>query len=265
MMFTFLSEYFDPFLPILRTSLADRCHYSSEPFGQRARKPFKFLASGPWIHQVSGRCQCVPKLHKALMTVDANGRTSGTPAMKASQAYPVALGKALVNAWGTAGPVPAAVNVSNAVPAVPASRSPGAPMTQSSGTQASRSSSAQASRSSSAQASRSPIATVAHQPGEEDFTGAWPWPEEESATAVNASNAVPTAPASWSPGVSVTQSSSAQASWSSSAQASQSLIATVAQQPDEEDFTGAGPWLEKESAADADSSPGPWSDRDDAW
>jgi hypothetical protein len=106
MIFQFLSEHFAPFLGMLFTSIADRCHYSSEAMGQRLLKPYKFQASGRWIHMVNGRCQCSPKVHQQLMQVDNKGRTSGTPLLKASQAYPMALGVALVSAWRTAGPVP---------------------------------------------------------------------------------------------------------------------------------------------------------------
>lgn len=122
MLFSFLREHFEPFQPILCTSIADRCRYSEEPMGERPRKPYKFLASGRWIHGVNGRCQCVPKKHLELMKVNANGRTSGTPALRASQAYPRALGEALVSAWATAGPVPEAIEIGTAT--VLASRRP---------------------------------------------------------------------------------------------------------------------------------------------
>ena len=106
MMFSYLREHFEPLHPLLATSIADRCHYSDEPMGERFLKPFKFLASGRWIHHVNGRCACVPQKHIELMKVDDKGRVSGTPALKASQAYPRRLGEALVSAWANSEPVP---------------------------------------------------------------------------------------------------------------------------------------------------------------
>ena len=67
--------------------------------GKRFLKRFKFAASGPWIAKVFRRCNCPDGIHEELMSKDENGRCSGTPNLKKSQAYPKALGEAIVAAW----------------------------------------------------------------------------------------------------------------------------------------------------------------------
>lgn len=116
MLFSYVREHLEPLQPLLATSIADRCHYSGEPVGSRYKKPYKFLATGKWIHAVSGRCQCIPRQHIALMKTDARGRSSGTSGLKASQAYPDKLGQALVAAWAGTPGVPACSPVGDHAP-----------------------------------------------------------------------------------------------------------------------------------------------------
>lgn len=86
----------------MRSGIVDRCAYSEEPFGERFRKPYKFMATGDWIRAVVRKCSCPSKEHAQLMT-DVDGKKTGNVSlMKASQAYPDALGVALVDAWSRA-------------------------------------------------------------------------------------------------------------------------------------------------------------------
>jgi hypothetical protein len=60
------------------------------------------MATGDWIHAVVRKCSCPGKEHAQLMT-DVDGKKTGNLSlMKASQAYPDALGVALVDAWSRA-------------------------------------------------------------------------------------------------------------------------------------------------------------------
>ena len=79
--------------------IADGCAYNKKTFGLRSRKAFKFVASEAWISQVSLRCKCPNGLHVELMTTNEDGQVSGTPQLKASQAYPPSMGAAIVRAW----------------------------------------------------------------------------------------------------------------------------------------------------------------------
>ena len=79
--------------------IVDGCAYSRKQFGLRSRKPYKFVCSEPWISNVALRCRCPSGLHVELMTTNAEGQVSGTPHLKASQAYPPAMGMAIVKAW----------------------------------------------------------------------------------------------------------------------------------------------------------------------
>jgi hypothetical protein len=60
-------------------------------------------AGGDWIKKLKGRCSCT-RGHATLMARGVGGKVSGTPAMRSSQAYPVRLGKAIVQAWSAAAP-----------------------------------------------------------------------------------------------------------------------------------------------------------------
>lgn len=79
--------------------IADGCAYSRKKLGLRSRKAYKFVASESWISKVGLRCKCHNGSHLELMTTNAEGQVSGTPHLKASQAYPPAMGTAIVNAW----------------------------------------------------------------------------------------------------------------------------------------------------------------------
>jgi len=83
--------------------IADGCAYSRKKFGLRSRKAYKFVASDPWISKVALRCKCPDGAHLELMTTNAEGQVSGTPHLKASQAYPPAMGTAIVSAWESLG------------------------------------------------------------------------------------------------------------------------------------------------------------------
>lgn len=118
MIFSYLKEHLQPLDCLLRTSTANRCHYSDEPMGERYFKPYKFVATGAWIRGVSGRCECNPRKHRLLMQADGHGRVSGTPALRESQAYPKRLGIALLEAWAAAVPLEHLADT----PAVPSRR-----------------------------------------------------------------------------------------------------------------------------------------------
>ena len=90
-------KVFDALGVIYQTT--DGCRFSTVRKGKRFLKRFKFAATGPWICKVFRRCNCPGGLHEELMTTDANGGVSGTPNLKTSQAYPKALGAAIVAAW----------------------------------------------------------------------------------------------------------------------------------------------------------------------
>ena len=92
-----LSEVFDALGVHYQTT--DGCCFSTKRKGQRFLKRFKFAATGKWIAKVYRRCRCPDGQHVELMTTDANGGCSGTPQLKQSQAYPKALGAAIVTAW----------------------------------------------------------------------------------------------------------------------------------------------------------------------
>lgn len=140
-----------PLGPLQFSSVADRCHYSEERMGERYLKPYKFIATGPWIESVNGRCFCKPNLHVELMRKDDKGRVSGTPALKASQAYPDKLGQALVRAWASCNPgIPVFM-----APARRTARA-SADQAQSSGVPASRAANAATSSNSSSSAAHLP-------------------------------------------------------------------------------------------------------------
>ena len=99
-----------------------RCAYSEEPNGQRIKKGFRFVATGPWIQSVLRKCPCGNELHRLCMRTDKKGKVTGNrDILKESQSYPLELGRALVQAWlARAQPVPATAAVPAAAPAVSA-------------------------------------------------------------------------------------------------------------------------------------------------
>jgi hypothetical protein len=80
-----------------------RCAFSREPLGQRLWKRFKFLATDGWINALEVPCACPKKLHTELVKVqEVDGRMRRTGISKSlslSGEYPVALGKAIIDAW----------------------------------------------------------------------------------------------------------------------------------------------------------------------
>lgn len=97
MIFSFLQSTLDLF-PGLAKCIGDRCAYSMEPLGQRFKKPYKFVTSGPWL--TLDKCTCPGVIHEKLMASDEQGRVTGNlQSLRASAAYPAALGAAIVEAW----------------------------------------------------------------------------------------------------------------------------------------------------------------------
>ena len=90
---------------ILTVGYGERCAYithSDKAKGETWLKRFKFVADGPWLQKAMRRCKCVGGRHEPLMDPvlsDPSKRTGRLLEMKKSQAYPAALGKALVDAW----------------------------------------------------------------------------------------------------------------------------------------------------------------------
>ena len=97
-------------------TITDRCCWSAEPFGQRYKKPWKFLSTGPWLAPIAQRCACPSSAlsskpaHLSLVYLDAKGRPCGhRSALRSSGAYPAKLGQALIDAWLAAPPVQVAM------------------------------------------------------------------------------------------------------------------------------------------------------------
>ena len=81
-----------------------RCAWSSEPFGQRRKKLFKFLATGSWIEKIKEKqCKCPEGKHLSLVSYaifkGVQKFTGEKPALRQSGAYPLSLGKFIVNCW----------------------------------------------------------------------------------------------------------------------------------------------------------------------
>ena len=105
MLFSFLEPTLNLF-PNLVYATTDRCAYSLEPYGERFKKPYKFLASGTWLRPHLKSCSCPGRPHARLMeTNDAGHITGRTQRMQASASYPRKLGQAIVRAWTRAGSV----------------------------------------------------------------------------------------------------------------------------------------------------------------
>ena len=88
---------------VLRSSCTPRCAWSTEPWGKRMLKRFKFACTGGWISHIHRPCRCPGRRHLRLTrSVWSNGKlkfTGKRRELKNSAAYPDALGKAIVNAW----------------------------------------------------------------------------------------------------------------------------------------------------------------------
>ena len=88
---------------VLRSTCTPRCAWSTEPFGKRMLKRFKFACTGMWISDIRRQCRCPRRRHLHLTrSVWTNGKRKFTGrghALKKSAAYPDALGRAIVNAW----------------------------------------------------------------------------------------------------------------------------------------------------------------------
>ena len=99
-------SYLDPWLrqlPKTKVYIIHRCSYdNSAIMGARMKKGYKFMVSGSdggvWFAPAAQRCHCVPNTHAPLMETRGT-QVSGTPNLRASQAYPAAMGVAIVQAW----------------------------------------------------------------------------------------------------------------------------------------------------------------------
>ena len=85
----------------MTSAIAYRCAYSSEPFGKRYLKGYRFLAIGKWIRGVAARCQCPDGAHTPLVTkkIGSDGKVKHSgiaKRLKESGAYPLALGRRIV-------------------------------------------------------------------------------------------------------------------------------------------------------------------------
>ena len=106
MLFTYLSPITSLF-PGLDFGTADRCAYDTKPLGQRSKKPYKFLTSGPWLRPGLRKCTCPGSAHESLMVANDRDQVTGrTALLRASAAYPAALGEAIVDAWLAADTLP---------------------------------------------------------------------------------------------------------------------------------------------------------------
>ena len=88
----------------LRAQICHRCAYDDGPYPRIGPKAYKFLCTGPWIHNVKEKCSCpVPpageQQHQELMERSAAGGVSGTSKMRASAVYPKRLGWSIVTEW----------------------------------------------------------------------------------------------------------------------------------------------------------------------
>jgi hypothetical protein len=128
-----LFNYLQPTLsliPGLHFAITDRCCWSTEPFGQRYKKPWKFLSTGRWL-ALGQRCKCPSSVsggeaaHLSLVYLDAKGRRCGNrSALKDSGAYPAKLGRALIDSWMAALPVCLEMSASVTLPVAPRERRP---------------------------------------------------------------------------------------------------------------------------------------------
>ena len=110
--------YYGPVSSVLGTfqvtyTRCDRCCFSDAPMGTRWWKPFTF-AGARWPRHLQRLCECPGRTHQPLCRTAA-GKTSGTPALRASQAYPLALGEWVIEVGAAHGscsqPCPASPRV----------------------------------------------------------------------------------------------------------------------------------------------------------
>jgi hypothetical protein len=106
LIFSFIMPITDAFAG-LKFAYADRCAYDLRRPGQLSfKKPYKFLVSGTWLESNLRRCSCKDGKHDALMLKNEKGQVTGRQELlKASAAYPPALGKAIVTSWLASPPV----------------------------------------------------------------------------------------------------------------------------------------------------------------
>lgn len=80
-----------------------RCAFSTEAFGRRPYKLYRFVATGSWITSLRRRCSCPGKEHmKLTVRKVVNGRVQITgikTALVYSASYPRALGHAVAASW----------------------------------------------------------------------------------------------------------------------------------------------------------------------
>lgn len=117
MLFSFLQPSLSC-IPGLQFIITHRCVWSTERYGMRYKKAFKFMATGPWLKPVEQKCQCPSQkdssCHKPLVRLDAKGRRYGLlKNLLESASYPTNLGFALVEAWLAAPPVYVALAMEN--------------------------------------------------------------------------------------------------------------------------------------------------------
>jgi hypothetical protein len=120
-MFKYLQKHLQ-ILPNLITAVTYRCAFSTEELGKRIKKGYKFLATGQWIQLARRTCPCGAAGHVACMDTNEKGQVTGNQAvLQQSQAYPAALGHALVDAWLKAASweLPEGIPGKPAVPGVP--------------------------------------------------------------------------------------------------------------------------------------------------
>ena len=85
----------------LTSSFADRCAYSSAPYGKRYLKRYRFMATGTWIRGVAAVCKCPKGIHLPLVrrtkAADGSIKTTGIQArLRESGSYPLPLGRQIV-------------------------------------------------------------------------------------------------------------------------------------------------------------------------
>jgi hypothetical protein len=80
--FSYLRPTLEGLMSKLRYSFADRCAYSQEPYGQRVKKPYKFLVTGDWL--TLAKCRCPNGQHIRLMENDSHGHAAGSLIVRAS-------------------------------------------------------------------------------------------------------------------------------------------------------------------------------------
>lgn len=84
----------------LVAAVAHRCAYDVEtPFGDRYLKAYKFVSTSSCMSEVEKACTCPGKEHKALVRRDGPKVTGIQGNLTESQAYPKALGEALITAF----------------------------------------------------------------------------------------------------------------------------------------------------------------------